>query len=71
MTNAKRKIISYGVSKTETSFYFVLFCFENQGSFMEGRISAESNAMTNTEQRPRESNADSIDVHGPVMCEEW
>lgn len=68
MTKAKRKIISHGVSKTETSFSFVLFCFENQGRFMEDRISAESSAMTNTEQRPRESKADRIDLHGHVMC---
>lgn len=35
---------------------------------MEGRISEESNAVTNSEQRPRESNTDSSDVHGHVMC---
>lgn len=66
MTSAKGKIISHGVSKTETSFCFVLRIRE-----VSRKKAFQQRAMQYTEQRPRESNADSIDVHGHVMCREW
>lgn len=56
MSNAKREIISPGFQRQR----LVLHCFENKGSFMEGRIFSREQCNDRYEQ----SNTDSIYVHG-------